>query len=175
MREYKCTAIAAAAQYGQQTAVHSTAVDSRPTCRLASHRVSSAVTFIVVQCSCRCSEVVSGSGSCMAGRTALVVGGTGEVGKQVLAALAASPEYSRVVSLGRRQTDLPTLPGYDKVLSNGPLQYLSKSYVSGRLPRLNRRLWTMRSWMRARASLPLWTPPSAAWAPPGPRPARRVS
>ena len=110
--------IVAAAQYGQQTAVHSSAADSRPTCRLVPDNVSSAVTHIVVTVgSCRCSEVASQSGSCMAGRTALVVGGTGEVGKQVLAALASSPEYSRVVSLGRRQTDLPTLPGYDKALS----------------------------------------------------------
>jgi len=48
-------------------------------------------------------------------RTALILGGTGEVGKQLLKQLAAEPAYSKVICVGRRKVDLPSEPGMEKV------------------------------------------------------------
>ena len=48
-------------------------------------------------------------------KTALLLGGTGETGKEVLKLLVATPVYSRVVCLGRRKVDLPQGDGWGKV------------------------------------------------------------
>merc|ERR1712062_85873 len=48
-------------------------------------------------------------------RTALLLGGTGETGKQLLKQLAADPSYNKVISVGRRKIDLPAEPGMEKV------------------------------------------------------------
>jgi len=45
--------------------------------------------------------------------TAFVVGGTGEVGKAIIKALAESPQFTKVTLIGRRQVPLPT-PEEDK-------------------------------------------------------------
>jgi len=48
-------------------------------------------------------------------KTALLLGGTGETGKEVLNLLVRSQEYKRIVSLGRRKIDIPSEHGWDKV------------------------------------------------------------
>jgi len=48
-------------------------------------------------------------------KTALLLGGTGETGKEVLKLLVATPVYDRVVCLGRRKVDLPQGDGWGKV------------------------------------------------------------
>eukprot|EP00092_Neocalanus_flemingeri_P083403 GFUD01104672.1.p1 GENE.GFUD01104672.1~~GFUD01104672.1.p1 ORF type:complete len:282 (+),score=76.67 GFUD01104672.1:24-848(+) len=48
-------------------------------------------------------------------RVALVLGASGETGKEVLQQLVNRPEYSRIVSIGRRQLDLPNDPSYERV------------------------------------------------------------
>merc|ERR550517_842877 len=49
-------------------------------------------------------------------RTALILGGSGETGKQLLKQLAADPSYNKVISVGRRKVDLPSNPGMGKVV-----------------------------------------------------------
>lgn len=50
------------------------------------------------------------------GLTGLVLGATGETGKEVLAELVKSSQYSRIISLGRRKLELPSDKVYDKVV-----------------------------------------------------------
>merc|ERR1712106_298069 len=49
-------------------------------------------------------------------RVALVMGATGETGKEVLRHLVMSPEFSSIVSIGRRKLELPDESSYDKVV-----------------------------------------------------------
>ena len=49
-------------------------------------------------------------------KVALVLGASGETGKEVLKQLVNRPEFTRIVSVGRRQLDLPNDdPAYDRV------------------------------------------------------------
>ena len=49
-------------------------------------------------------------------RVALVMGVTGETGKEVLRHLVKSPEFTSIVSIGRRKLELPDESSYDKVV-----------------------------------------------------------
>jgi len=51
----------------------------------------------------------------MSSKTALLLGGTGETGKEVLKLLVTTPVYGKVVCLGRRLVDLPQGEGWDRV------------------------------------------------------------
>eukprot|EP00092_Neocalanus_flemingeri_P006801 GFUD01007344.1.p1 GENE.GFUD01007344.1~~GFUD01007344.1.p1 ORF type:complete len:236 (-),score=83.82 GFUD01007344.1:120-788(-) len=51
----------------------------------------------------------------MSSKTALLLGGTGETGKEVLKLLVSTPVYGKVVCLGRRVVDLPKGEGWDRV------------------------------------------------------------
>eukprot|EP00092_Neocalanus_flemingeri_P013837 GFUD01014928.1.p1 GENE.GFUD01014928.1~~GFUD01014928.1.p1 ORF type:complete len:276 (+),score=83.03 GFUD01014928.1:38-865(+) len=48
-------------------------------------------------------------------KVALVLGASGETGKEVLKQLVNRPEFSRIVSIGRKQLDLPNDPSYERV------------------------------------------------------------
>jgi len=48
-------------------------------------------------------------------RTALVLGGSGETGGELLKLLVASPVYGKIISVGRRKVEMPTSPGWSKV------------------------------------------------------------
>lgn len=50
------------------------------------------------------------------GLVALVLGASGETGKEVLKHLVKSPEYSKIISLGRREVVLPSDSLYHKVV-----------------------------------------------------------
>jgi len=50
------------------------------------------------------------------GKVALVLGASGETGKEVLKQLVNSPHYSTIISLGRRKLVLPNESLYDKVV-----------------------------------------------------------
>ena len=51
----------------------------------------------------------------MASKTALLLGSTGETGKEVLKLLVTTPVYGKVVCLGRRLVELPQGEGWERV------------------------------------------------------------
>jgi len=51
----------------------------------------------------------------MVSKTALLLGGTGETGGEVLKLLATTPVYGKIISVGRRLVDLPKGEGWDRV------------------------------------------------------------
>jgi len=80
-----------------------------------------------------CGGGQSGSGML---RTALLLGGTGETGKQLLKQLAADPSYNKVISVGRRKVDLPSEPGMEKVVQE-EVNFDSLSEYSSVFPRVD--------------------------------------
>ena len=48
-------------------------------------------------------------------KSALVLGATGETGREVLNKLVATPSYGKIVSVGRRLIDLPEEEGFKRV------------------------------------------------------------
>jgi len=69
-------------------------------------------------------------------RTALLLGGTGETGKQLLKQLAADPSYNKVISVGRRKIELPAEPGMEKV-SQEEVNFDNLSEYSSAFPRVD--------------------------------------
>lgn len=51
----------------------------------------------------------------MASKTNLLLGSTGETGKEVLKLLVTTPVYGKVVCLGRRMVELPQGEGWERV------------------------------------------------------------
>jgi oxidoreductase len=51
----------------------------------------------------------------MASKTALLLGSTGETGKEVLKLLVTTSVYGKVVCLGRRVVELPQGEGWERV------------------------------------------------------------
>lgn len=51
----------------------------------------------------------------MSQKSALILGASGETGKELLAKLAASPTFSKIVSIGRKEIELPDKEDYKKV------------------------------------------------------------
>jgi len=51
----------------------------------------------------------------MPSKTALLLGGTGETGKEVLKLLITTPVFGKIVCMGRREVELPKGEGWDRV------------------------------------------------------------
>jgi len=62
-----------------------------------------------------CSSAASSSRSMMSLKSALVLGATGETGREVLNKLVATPAIGKIVTIGRRLIDLPEEEGFKRV------------------------------------------------------------